>query len=153
MKTFKQFILEISHGDTVYRGHEAGHEDKHIEWHSSHKDLANEYATGRKNSFIGISKAKSKNSINLGHDRLSLKPGEIIHHAIEQHDTKKFTDEHRDAADKFREHFGSKSRNVTEYWNSEENKKHTHTFLKKLGYDSIKMREGKHERETIGVLK
>lgn len=153
MKTFKQFVAEISNGDVVYRGHDAEHEDPHINWHSSNKDLANEYASGRKNSFVEISKAKFNKPIHLGHDRLSVGPSDILNHAASQHETGNFGQDHKDAYNKFRDHFGGHDRNITEYWNTPENKKHTHAFLKSFGYDSIHIREGQHEHETIGVLK
>jgi hypothetical protein len=153
MKTFKEFIVEISHGDTVYRGHESNHDDKHINWYSASHDLANQYAADRKSPYVEISKAKSKKPINLGHDRLSVGPSDILHHATNQHETKDFGKEHHDAYNKFRDHFGKHDRNITEFWNNDKNKEHTHEFLKKFGYDSIRIREGKHEHETLGVLK
>lgn len=142
---------EIKHGDKMYRGHDKDdHGGNHISWHSEHPELAHGYAAHRKSPVVSATTSTSKNTVDLGHDRMHMKPGDVLRHTTDQHKTKKFDKSHKEAYDRFREHFGNHDRKVTDYWNSHENKKHTSKFLRHMGYDSIRMREDDHE--TLGVL-
>jgi len=153
MKSFKQLINElVQTGDKIYRGHSADVIDPHINWFTPDKDLSNEYATGRDKSFTEIQKANFKKPINLGHDRLHMSPADISNHAISQDTKTKYDKSHHEAYDKFAAHFGKKDRPVTDYWSNPENKEHTHGFLTKFGYDAIHMREGRNEKDTVGIL-
>jgi len=148
----KSIFEEIKSGDTVYRGHSADNKDPYINWHTNDKHLANEYASPREKSFIGIDKVKFKKSINLGHDRMHVSPAHISNQAIKQDDNKKYDKSHKETYDEFSKHFGKEDRPITDYWSTAENKRHTHKFLTKFGYDAIHIKEGKLEKDTIGLL-
>ena len=137
----------------MYRGEgEGSSAGKHISWVTPDKELAKGYAGARKGGKVTEHEIGESNHYDAGHDKQELKPREFTSKALNQA-VKNRVDKEKvlQARKKFLAHFAHEdAKNVTKYWDSEENKKQTRNFLEDLGFNGIKIKED--DKDPYGIF-
>jgi SPP1 gp7 family putative phage head morphogenesis protein len=137
---------------TMYRGVGDGADvNSGFEWYSTTPGLAQKYADFRGGAVISKEiSIKAPLEIHNPHKVLDAKS--FFSDASKQVDIKTLDkDKVLAARGEFLSHFGFGSREVIDYWSNPEAKESTRKLLESMGFDSIRMSEGKED--TIAILR
>ena len=139
---------EATDAPKMYRG--AKEAPGKFAWATAHKPLADEYAAkaGGKTSEVHVD---VKNPMDFGHDRRHMTPSEFFASAAKGA-TGADKNAVMQARKQFLGEFGNESRNIVDYWQTDSQKNATSALLSAMGYDGIKVREGKDETETVASI-